>query len=58
MSAEQSAEKDATCSRCGEVVGQVVTKAGRATMRLTTSSHGTALPIKCPRAIPAAKADS
>ena len=43
-------EKDARCSRCDEVVGTVVTEGGRATIRLSTSSHGDALPISCPQA--------
>lgn len=48
------AEKDARCSRCDEVVGAVVTAGGRATIRLSTDSHGTTLPISCPRVIPPA----
>lgn len=47
-----STEKEARCSRCDEVVGVVVTGDGRATIRLSTSSHGDTLPITCPRALP------
>jgi hypothetical protein len=49
---EHTAEKDARCSRCDEVVGTVVTEGGRATIRLSTSSHGDTLPITCPRILP------
>ena len=45
-----TAEKNARCSRCDEVVGKVVTEQGRATVRLSTSSHGDTLPISCPNA--------
>jgi hypothetical protein len=49
---EHTAEKDARCSRCDEVVGAFVIDGGRATIRLSTSSHGDTLPISCPRVDP------
>lgn len=42
-------DKPARCSRCDEEVGAVVIDGGRATIRLSTSSHGDTLPIACPR---------
>ena len=44
-----SGEKDARCSRCDEVVGTFVMKGLRASIDLTTDSHGTDLPITCPK---------
>lgn len=45
-------ERDARCCRCDEIVGTVVIDQGRATIRLSTSTHGDTPPISCPRVNP------